>query len=121
MEEKKIEQKETQAVEVKKTETRREGEDRRPRPSRPGRPQNSRGKFRSKKKFSFRRKGCYFCKNKDVAIDYKDVNLLKRYVAESGKISPRRFTGTCAKHQRKLVVEIKKARQMSLLPYTDKH
>ena len=120
MEEKKIETPVTEEVK-NETAAKREGEEKKWRPSRPNRPQQSRGKFRNKKKFSFRRKGCYFCKNKDVVLDYKDVNLLKRYVAESGKISPRRFTGTCAKHQRKLVVEIKKARQMSLLPFTDKH
>ena len=68
----------------------------------------------------FKKKGCYFCKNKDVVIDYKDVNLMRRYIADSGKISPRRFTGTCAKHQRRLAREIKKARQMSLISYTGK-
>ena len=79
-----------------------------------------RGQSRSKGGFFFRKKSCYFCKNKDVAIDYKDVNLMRRYIAESGKISPRRFTGTCAKHQRKLATEIKKARHMALIPFTDK-
>lgn len=120
MEEKKIEQ---TTVKVERTERKENTEsgERKWKPNRSTKPHNSRGKFRSKKKFSFRRKGCYFCKNKDVVIDYKDVPLLKRYISESGKISPRRFTGTCAKHQRKLVVEIKKARQMALLPFTDKH
>ena len=74
---------------------------------------------RSSKNFYFRKKVCYFCKNKEAEIDYKDVGLMKRFVAESFKISPRRFTGTCAKHQRKLVKEIKKARQMALIPYLD--
>ena len=74
-----------------------------------------------KKNFFFKKRVCFFCKNKESVIDYKDVGLMKRFVAESGKISPRRFTGTCAKHQRKLAVEIKKSRQMALLPYTDKH
>lgn len=78
-------------------------------------------KFSAKKNFFFKKRVCFFCKNKEAVIDYKDVGLMKRFVAESGKISPRRFTGTCAKHQRKLAVEIKKARQMALLPYTDKH
>jgi small subunit ribosomal protein S18 len=75
---------------------------------------------RSTKNFYFKKKVCYFCKNKDAEIDYKDVGLMKRFIAESFKISPRRFTGTCAKHQRKLVKEIKKARQMALIPYLEK-
>jgi small subunit ribosomal protein S18 len=74
----------------------------------------------SKTKFVFRKKICFFCSHKDLIIDYKDVNLMRRYVAESGKITPRRFTGTCAKHQRQLVTEIKKARIMALIPFTDR-
>lgn len=77
------------------------------------------GRRSDKRKFFHKRKVCYFCKNKDVVIDYKDFGLLRRFVAESGKITPRRFSGTCALHQRKLSTEIKKARQMALLPYTD--
>jgi small subunit ribosomal protein S18 len=73
-----------------------------------------------KRKFFMKKKVCFFCNNKDVEINYKDVNLMRRYVAESGKITPRRFSGTCAKHQRKLSTEIKKARQMALIPYTDR-
>jgi small subunit ribosomal protein S18 len=72
-------------------------------------------------RFLFKKKVCFFCKNKDAVIDYKDVGLLKRFISESGKITPRRFTGACTKHQRKIAVEIKKARQMGLLQYTDKH
>ncbi|MDD2433681.1 MAG: 30S ribosomal protein S18 [Bacilli bacterium] len=64
-----------------------------------------------------RKKVCLFCKNKITYIDYKDVELLKRFVSASGKISPRRVTGTCAKHQRELATAIKRARQMALLPY----
>ncbi|MBN2460992.1 MAG: 30S ribosomal protein S18 [Candidatus Cloacimonetes bacterium] len=75
---------------------------------------------RGKAKFIFKKKVCYFCKNKEQAIDYKDVGLMKRFIAESCKISPRRFTGTCAKHQRKLANEIKKARQMALIPFVEK-
>ncbi|MCK5347668.1 MAG: 30S ribosomal protein S18 [Candidatus Heimdallarchaeota archaeon] len=94
------------------------------RPQRGGDRQNRsggrQGRF-GKKNFFFKKRVCFFCKNKEAVLDYKDVGLMKRFVAESGKISPRRFTGTCAKHQRKLAVEIKKARQMALLPYTDKH
>lgn len=64
-----------------------------------------------------RRKVCYFTKNKIEYIDYKDVELLKRFVSANGKIIPRRVTGTSAKYQRQLAVAIKRARQMALLPY----
>lgn len=59
-----------------------------------------------------RKKVCYFCANHVDYIDYKDVELLKRYISEKGKILPRRVTGTCAKHQRTLTVAIKRARIM---------
>ncbi len=62
-------------------------------------------------------KVCYFTKNKIDHIDYKDVDLLKKFVSPSGKITPRRISGTCAKHQRQLAVAIKRARFMALLPY----
>ena len=65
-----------------------------------------------------RKKVCYFTKNNVEYIDYKDVELLKRYISEKGKILPRRVTGTCAKHQRTLTVAIKRARIMGLLPFT---
>lgn len=64
-----------------------------------------------------RKKVCVFC-GKDNVIDYKDVNKLKRYVSERGKILPRRITGNCAKHQRALTVAVKRARHVALLPYT---
>ena len=63
-----------------------------------------------------RKKVCVFC-GKDNVIDYKDVNKLKRYVSERGKILPRRITGTCSIHQREVTKAIKKARIMALLPY----
>lgn len=63
-----------------------------------------------------RKKVCVFC-GKDKCIDYKDVNLLKRYVSERGKILPRRITGNCAKHQRALTVAVKRARHIALMPY----
>ncbi len=65
-----------------------------------------------------RRKVCIFCADKNTAIDYKDVNKLKRYVSERGKILPRRITGNCAKHQRALTVAVKRARHVALMPYT---
>ena len=64
------------------------------------------------------KKVCYFTKNHIKYIDYKDVAKLKRYMSERGKILPRRITGTCAKHQRALTVAIKRARHVSLMPYT---
>ena len=63
-----------------------------------------------------RKKVCVFC-GKDNVIDYKDVNKLKRYISERGKILPRRITGNCAKHQRALTVAIKTARHIALMPY----
>ncbi len=63
-----------------------------------------------------RKKVCVFC-GKDNVIDYKDVNKLKRYVSERGKILPRRITGNCAKHQRAITTAIKRARHMALMPY----
>ena len=65
-----------------------------------------------------RKKVCVFCGDKNNAIDFKDVNKLKRYVSERGKILPRRITGNCAKHQRALTVAVKRARHIALMPYT---
>jgi len=65
-----------------------------------------------------RKKVCVFCADKNhTGIDYKDVNKLKRYVSERGKILPRRITGNCAKHQRALTVSVKRSRHVSLMPY----
>jgi small subunit ribosomal protein S18 len=65
-----------------------------------------------------RPKICQFCADKDIVINYKEVDMLRRYVTEEGKIRPRRQTGTCAKHQRALAAAIKRARQIALLPFT---
>ena len=65
-----------------------------------------------------RKKVCVFCGKENNEIEYKDVNKLKRYVSERGKILPRRITGNCAKHQRALTVAIKRARHIALMPYT---
>ena len=62
-----------------------------------------------------RKKVCYMCMGKPV--DYKNVDIISKYINDSGKILPRRFTGTCAKHQRKLTIAIKRARIMGLLPF----
>ena len=64
-----------------------------------------------------RRKVCYFTTNKITKIDYKDVEKLKKYVTERGKILPKRITGTCAMHQREVTTAIKRARIVALLPY----
>ena len=69
------------------------------------------------KKVKTKRKVCYFTKNNVKYIDYKDVELLKRFVSANGKIIPRRVTGTSAKYQRMLAVAIKRAREMALLPF----
>ena len=66
-----------------------------------------------------RRKFCRFTAEGVTEIDYKDLNTLKQYVGESGKIVPSRITGTKAKYQRQLATAIKRARFLSLLPYTD--
>ena len=63
------------------------------------------------------KKVCYFTKNHIEYIDYKDVELLKKFISARGKITPRRVTGTSAKYQRMLATAIKRARQMALLPY----
>ena len=65
-----------------------------------------------------RKKVCLFCKDKVKFIDYKDVNKLKKNVTENGKITPRRASGTCAKHQRELAIAIKRSRVVALMPYT---
>jgi small subunit ribosomal protein S18 len=65
-----------------------------------------------------RRKACAFCVDKIEYIDYKDVNRLRRFVNERGKIVPRRMSGNCAKHQRQLSEAIKRARAIALMPYS---
>lgn len=64
-----------------------------------------------------RKKVCSFCQEKIDEIDYKDINRLKKYVSEGGKILPRRMSGTCAAHQRLLATAIKRARIAALLPF----
>lgn len=71
------------------------------------------GKMRRSK-----RKVCGFCVEKATSIDYKDINKLRKYVTERGKILPRRISGTCAKHQRQLTAAIKRSRNIALLPFT---
>jgi small subunit ribosomal protein S18 len=68
-----------------------------------------------------RRKVCRFCADKKLLLDYKEPKTLRLFISETGKVTPRRISGTCAKHQRKLALQIKRARQIALLPYAPKH
>jgi small subunit ribosomal protein S18 len=82
----------------------------------------ARKKARKGKKKTFqRRKVCRFCADKKVAIDYKEPRTLRLFISETGKVTPRRISGTCAKHQRSLAVAIKRARQIAFLPYAPSH
>ena len=85
------------------------------RDSRNGRSRDGGGGRRS---YYSRPRTCSFCDDKSQKIDYKDHDMLRRFVHEDGKIRPRRQTGTCAKHQRKLAAAIKRARHLALLPFT---
>jgi small subunit ribosomal protein S18 len=67
-----------------------------------------------------KKRPCHICKEGIVAVDYKDVALLRRFISERGKIRARRVTGCCAKHQHEVAVAIKNAREMALLPYMTK-
>ena len=72
---------------------------------------------RSGKMRRSKRKVCAFCVDKAESIDYKDINKLRKFVTERGKILPKRITGTCAVHQREVTTAIKRARIVALLPY----
>lgn len=90
-----------------------------PRPGGPPRDRDrDRGGRPGGRRYFPRRKVCFFCANKDTVIDYKAAEGLRRYISERGRIEPRRKTGTCAKHQRTLSNQIKRARQVGLLPFT---
>ena len=65
-----------------------------------------------------RKRNCYFCREKVDEVDYKNVNQLRRYVSEKGKIRSRRITGACRRHQRQVAAAVKRAREMALLPYS---
>ena len=72
-------------------------------------------------RFFRRRKFCRFTAEGVQEIDYKDLEVLKQYITETGKIVPSRITGTKAKYQRQLATAVKRARYLALLPYTDSH
>ena len=76
---------------------------------------------RSTRRYIPRRKVCTFCVDRIDIIDYKQPQLLRRFLTDRGKIQPRRQTGTCAKHQRRLARAIKRARHLALLPYSAEH
>jgi len=101
-------------------ETRPEGRpersDRGPRGPRPG--GGPGGPREGGRKYFRRKKVCKFCVEKIEAVNYKDVRLLAQFVAESGKITPRRLTGVCTPHQRRLSKAIKQARNIALLPFS---
>jgi len=86
------------------------------------RPRGARGQRpRSGERYIPRRKVCTFCVDKVDVIDYKRPDVLRRFLTDRGKIRPRRRTGNCAKHQRRLAVAIKRARHLALLPYAAEH
>jgi small subunit ribosomal protein S18 len=70
------------------------------------------------RRFFARPKECQFCGEKNTVIDYKNVELLRRYITDEGKIRPRRQTGTCARHQRELAIAVKRARHIALVPFS---
>ncbi len=72
-------------------------------------------------KYAPKRKVCSFCSDKVEVVDYKDVAKLRRFISDSGKIEPRRRTGTCARHQRAVAVAVKRARHIALLPFVAAH
>ena len=87
------------------------------RPGRGGQRGKGKGGYGGRK-FIRKPKVCAFCVEKGSRIDYKQADVLRRYVTERGKIRPRRQTGMCAKHQRRMAMAIKRARHLALLPYS---
>ena len=73
--------------------------------------------IKNRKKMFLRRKVCRFCVDKNLKIDYKEVDTLKRFITEGGKIIPKRMSGNCSKHQRRIAAAVKVARAIALLPY----
>lgn len=85
--------------------------------------ENTRGGRDGGDPFGLRRRGgkrkvCRFCADSEVTIDYKDSSLLRYFISDRGKIVPRRISGNCAKHQREMMLAIKRARNVALMPYT---
>jgi small subunit ribosomal protein S18 len=94
-------------------------------PSSGGRPQRrsfNRGDNNGRRgRYQPRRKVCIFCAKKDLKINWKRADDLRRYIGDSGGLFPRRKTGLCARHQRRVAVAVKRARHLALLPYTSEH
>jgi small subunit ribosomal protein S18 len=86
-------------------------------PNRPARPASG---APQRRRFT-RRKGCRFCGDKTLKIDYKEIRTLRYFISERGKIVPRRISGNCAEHQRKVTEAINRARNIALLPFTAGH
>jgi small subunit ribosomal protein S18 len=84
-----------------------------PRPG-PGGREGRRGKGFYKKRV---RKACEFCIDKELKMDYKDLSFVRKYITDRAKIKPRRMTGCCAKHQRKVAMAVKRARIVALIPF----
>jgi small subunit ribosomal protein S18 len=78
------------------------------------------GEGGGERRFFAKPKFCQFCADKQLMIDYKKADLLRKYITEEGKIRPRRQTGACAKHQRAVAAAVKQARHVALLPFTGK-
>lgn len=78
---------------------------------------NESGQGGGERRFFSRPKICQFCADKNIVIDYKNADMLRRFIVEDGKIRPRRQTGNCAKHQREVAAAIKRARHIALLPF----
>lgn len=81
----------------------------------------SRGRRPGRNKYVPKRRVCFFCRDKIEKIGYKDPGILRPYISDRGKIAPRRKSGACAKHQRRLSLAIKRARHLALLPYVSEH
>ena len=79
---------------------------------------NDKAKAAARKRGFARRKVCRFCADKTLVIDYKDPQLLKYFITDRGKIIPRRISGNCAKHQRKVALSVRRSRMIALMPYT---
>ena len=104
-----------------KTEPIKKAYHRNTRPSRPGASGN--GNFDQKESLRharYRKKMCRFCLDKNLKVNYRDIQVLGNYITERGKILPRRITGTCSKHQRDISRAIKRARILSILPFSVK-
>ena len=80
-----------------------------------------RGRRPNRGRYVPKRKVCLFCQDKVENIDYKNASILRPYISDRGKIAPRRKSGVCARHQRRLAMAIKRARHLALLPYVAAH